>query len=119
MRRLLLLLLVPLLSGVFVTVEKFEELEARVEYLESINVEEWLLTETFYTDGVHMDVTFVVVDGYAVSLTVCEFYDEECETEYYEPGFQEELYTVADRDSIIYELKSYIELLEDIYEQWN
>ena len=74
-----------------------------------------LLTETFYEDGVHMTVEYAIVDGKATYMTVCELYDDECETNY--PKVTEKTYLTLDRETIVAELKNYIEMMEALYDE--
>lgn len=74
-----------------------------------------LLTETFYEDGVHMTVEYAIVDGKATYMTVCELYDDECETNY--PKVTEKTYLTSDRETIVAELKNYIEMMEALYNE--
>jgi len=74
-----------------------------------------LLTETFYEDGVHMTVEYAIVDGKATYMTVCELYDDECETNY--PKVTEKTYLTSDRETIVAELKNYIEMMEALYDE--
>ena len=115
MKKLLLLILIPLLSGVFVTVEQFERLEERVEYLESQLVEDELLTETFYAESTYYTFEFVVIDGIATEMTICAKFDGECETNYpFEK--QPELFLNSHRQAIISDIESYLEMLDRVYE---
>lgn len=119
MKKLLLLILVPLLSTVFVTVEQFERLEQRVEYLESlIETQNDLLNETLSVTSEYYTIDYVIEDGYAKSMTVCALFDGECKTGEANTNEQQEPFTNDDRETILNELIEYGELLDAFYEMF-
>jgi len=71
MRKLLLLLLIPLLSGTFVLQEeyqdKIEELENRIELLEQSQP----LNITLEREQEGLSFTVVIENGYMIQATVC------------------------------------------------
>ena len=90
MKKLLLILLIPLLSPYFVTTEQYEEdiaeLEQRIEALESEEPQD-VLNEYVYEDDIYRVTIYlehIREDTYqATSMEFCEIkVDNECETYY-------------------------------------
>ena len=124
MRKLLLLLLVPLLSSVFVTVEQFNELNAQVNQLEERVAElesqqNPLLNETLYAESENFSISIVIENGYWQSLTVCELdATGSCETSTEKIGEQIVPLYQTDRQDIFDDIYNYLELLEYLREMW-
>jgi len=118
MKKFLLAFLVSLLGTSFVTADQFNELEQRVSYLEEKLVENDLLTETFNYSSTYYTFEFVVVDGVAIEMTICALFDGECETT--QPTEEQpRLYINSDREAIISDIQSYLNMLDRLYETLN
>lgn len=116
MRKLLVLLLLPILSMYFVRLEEFNELEQRVLELEQQTQEGTLFEQVEYEELIYtFTVTYIITNGdiYITSIEICELTDNECEIELYH-----ELYggTLEDLISDFYtDIENFMNIVKELY----
>lgn len=118
MKRLLVMLLVPIMSMYFVSIDTYEsdmqELESRIVALEEGTQEDELLNHTFMQESKYFTISLTFENGLPTTLEVCAKDTGECEID--TSSEDDTLYYESDINRLNEEIAVYLETLDYLYE---